>query len=205
MVRAHLSTFVLIYWHMDHWLEKISESLASNLVSLRQKSGLSQLALAKLAQVPRSTIAHLESGSGNPSLSNLARISAALQIGLEELLARPRPQCQLLKAKAVRSIRRSQGVATVFKLLPDPLPGMEIDRIEIERGGRLGGVPHTAGTKEYLTCVKGMIKVSVLGAQYQLEEGDVLAFPGDQPHAYHNAGDSKAVGFSVVALAVTQT
>lgn len=78
---------------------------------------------------------------------------------------------------------------------------MEIDRIEIERGGKLGGIPHTAGTKEYLTCVKGVIRVSVLGSQHQLEEGDVLAFPGDQPHAYHNAGDSKAMGFSVVALA----
>jgi hypothetical protein len=37
----------------------------------------------------------------------------------------------------------------------------------------------------------------------QLEEGDVIAFSGDQPHAYHNAGDSKAVGFSVVALALS--
>jgi quercetin dioxygenase-like cupin family protein len=186
---------------MDHWLEGISENLASNISTLRAKRRLSQLALAKLAQVPRSTIAHLESGSGNPSLSNLARISVALQVGLEELLARPRPQCQLTKAKDVRSIKRSQGAATVFKLLPDPLPGMEIDRIEIERGGRLGGIPHTAGTKEYLTCVQGGITVTVLGNPYKVEEGDVLAFPGDQPHSYRNVGASKALGFSVVVLA----
>jgi XRE family transcriptional regulator, regulator of sulfur utilization len=188
---------------MDDGLASISKSLASNLSDLRAKRGMSQLALAKLAQVPRSTVAHLESGCGNPSLLNLMRISAALQIGLEELLAQPRPQCQLTKARDVRSIKRSQGVARVFKLLPDPLPGMEIDRIEIERGGKLGGIPHSAGTKEYLTCVKGVIRVSVLETLYELEEGDVLAFPGDQPHAYHNAGDSKAVGFSVVALALS--
>jgi transcriptional regulator with XRE-family HTH domain len=197
------ATFLLINQHMDHWLEGISENLAANIVSLREKRGLTQLSLAKLAKVPRSTIALLESGSANPSLANLARISTALQIGLEELLARPRPRCQLLKARDVRSIRRSQQIATVFKLLPDPLPGMEIDRIEIDRGGKLGGIPHTAGTKEYLTCVKGTIGVSVLGAHYLLEEGDVLAFPGDQPHAYHNVGDSKAIGFSVVALALS--
>lgn len=185
---------------MDYRLEAISENLATNLVSLRTKRGLSQLSLAKLAQVPRSTVAHLESGSGNPTLSNLTRISAALQVSLEELLARPRPHCQLLKAKDIRSIKRSQGVATVFKLLPDPLLGMEIDRIEIERGGRLGGIPHSAGTKEYLTCVKGVITVTVLGSQYKVEEGDVLAFPGDQPHSYQNTGNSKAIGFSVVAL-----
>ncbi len=187
---------------MDHWLETVSENLASNIISLRAKRGLSQLALSKLARVPRSTVAHLESGSGNPSLSNLARVSAALQIGLEELLARPRPSCQLLKAKDVRSIKRSQGAATVFKLLPDPIPGMEMDRIEIAPGARLGGIPHSAGTKEYLTCLKGRIAVSVLGNRYELEEGDVLAFPGDQPHSYHSIGDTRAVGLSVVALAL---
>jgi transcriptional regulator with XRE-family HTH domain len=187
---------------MDQWLTAISKNLASNLTLLRAKRGLSQIALARLAGVPRSTVAHLESGGGNPSLSNLARVASALQIGLEELLSEPRPQCQLRKAKDVRSIKRSQGVATVFKLLPDPLPGMEIDRIEIERGGRLGGIPHTAGTKEYLTCIRGVMTVSVLGRQYRVEEGDVLAFPGDQPHSYQNTGASKAIAFSVVALAL---
>src|SRR5262249_8874584 len=156
----------------------------------------------KLSGVPRSTVAHLESGSGNPSLANLARISAALQVGLEELLSQPRPRCQLLKAKDVRAVKRSQGVATVFKLLPDPLPGMEIDRMEIAGGGRLGGIPHTAGTREYLTCVRGAITVSVAGERFEVEEGDVLAFPGDQPHSYQNAGAARAVGFSVVVLAL---
>lgn len=186
---------------MDQWLAAIAGNLASNLVSLRAKRGLSQLALAKLARVPRSTIAHLESGGGNPSLANLARVSAALQIGLEELLARPRAQCQLTRAKDVRAVKRSQGVATVFKLLPDPVPGMEIDRVEIERGGRLGGIPHTSGTKEYLTCLEGELTVTVLGDRYRVQEGDVLAFPGDQPHSYQNTGNAKAIGFSVVALA----
>jgi transcriptional regulator with XRE-family HTH domain len=186
---------------MDHWLDELSENLASNISSLREKRGISQMALAKLAQVPRSTIAHLESGSGNPSLSNLARVSTALQIGLDELLARPRAQCTLIKAKDVRAIKRGQGVATVFKLLPDPLPGMEIDRIEIQKAGRLGGVPHSHGTKEYFTCIKGSITVSVLGTQYKVNEGDVLAFPGDQQHSYQNSSEMLAIGYSVVVLA----
>jgi DNA-binding XRE family transcriptional regulator len=42
--------------------------LARNLVSLRHTRSLTQDALAKAAAVPRSTIANLESGDGNPSL-----------------------------------------------------------------------------------------------------------------------------------------
>lgn len=186
---------------MDEWLADLSKNLAENLASLRSRRGLSQAALARLCQVPRSTIAHVESGGGNPSLSNLSRISAALQVSVEELLSRPRPKCVLLKAGEVRAQKRNQGAATVFKLLPDPIPGMEIDKMVIERGGRFGGVPHTPGTKEYMTCVKGEVTVTVLGEGHRVEAGDVLAFPGDQPHSYHNTGDSKAVCFSVVVLA----
>ena len=186
---------------MDYGLDGIAQNLASNLVSLRTQRQMSQLALAKLAGVPRSTIAHLESGSGNPSLSNLTRISGALHIRIEELLTAPRPKCLHINAKDVRGVKRSQGMATVYKLLPDPIAGMEIDRLEIEKGGRLGGIPHTAGTKEYLTCSRGEITVNVLGSKYVLEEGDVLAFPGDQAHAYFNTGTGKAIGFSVVVLA----
>ena len=112
---------------MDDWLEGISRNLASNLASLRAKRGLSQSALAKLARVPRSTVAHLETGGGNPSLANLARLSAALHVGLEELLGRPRPRCQLTKAAEVRTVRRSQGVATVFKLLPEARTALGMD------------------------------------------------------------------------------
>ena len=186
---------------MDEWLDQLAGNLAKNVVSLREKRGLSQAALARLAGIPRSTIAHVESGAGNPSLANLSRLSAALQVSVEELLSRARPRCQLVKAGDVRVVRKSQGVALVSKLLPDPVPGMEIDRMEIEKGGRFGGVPHTPGTREYMTCVKGEVTVTVGGEKFRVGEGDVLAFPGDQAHAYQNSGSGKAVCFSVVALA----
>jgi hypothetical protein len=41
----------------------------------------------------------------------------------------------------------------------------------------------------------------VAGESFKVAEGDVLAFPGDQAHAYLNPTGKKAVGFSVVALA----
>lgn len=39
------------------------------------------------------------------------------------------------------------------------------------------------------------------GTAYRVQEGDVLAFPGDQAHSYSNTGNRKAVCVSVVALA----
>lgn len=194
-------SFMLIYWHMANAPDQVSEYLAQNIVSLRQKRSITQAGLAKIAGVPRSTVTHLESGSGNPSLSNLIKVASALQVTIEELLAAPRTRCKLLKNNELRAVKRSQGAVTVFKLLPDPIAGMEIDRMEIETGARMGGIPHVPGTKEYLTVIQGEVTVNVGGQAFRVREGDVLAFPGDQPHSYHNTGSRPARAFSVVALA----
>jgi quercetin dioxygenase-like cupin family protein len=63
------------------------------------------------------------------------------------------------------------------------------------------GVPHTAGTREYLTCETGRIVLTASGERYELGPGDVVVFRGDQRHAYANPGGVTAVGYSVVVLA----
>jgi quercetin dioxygenase-like cupin family protein len=80
---------------------------------------------------------------------------------------------------------------------------MEIDRIEVAAGGRMTGVPHTPGTREYLTCETGTLLLVVGGERFTLDAGDVAVFRGDQRHSYHNEGRRAAVGYSVVVLART--
>ncbi len=62
------------------------------------------------------------------------------------------------------------------------------------------GVPHTPGTREYLTVETGAIALTAAGRTWTLEPGDVLAFRGDQRHSYANPGRGAAVGYSVVML-----
>ena len=89
----------------------------------------------------------------------------------------------------------------IRKLLPDPIPGMEIDRFELPPGARMAGVPHTPGTREYLTCESGEIVLVASGERFDLAAGDLVAFHGDQRHSYANPGTKPAVGYSVVVLA----
>lgn len=185
---------------MDIEFRGLAQNLAHNLTDLRQRRNLTQDALAKLVGLPRSTIANLESGEGNPSLSNLARLSSSLQIPIENLLTPKRAVCKLIIAADVPIQERAQGQVKIYKLLPDNLPNMDIDRIEIQPGGQMKGIPHPAGTKEYFHCLQGEMTVSVLGNQYVVKKGDVLAFPGETNHLYLNKGKALAVGVSVVAL-----
>ena len=63
------------------------------------------------------------------------------------------------------------------------------------------GIPHTPGTREYLTCERGVIELAVSGRAWTLDPGDVVVFRGDQKHGYRNPGRGVAVAYSVIAFA----
>lgn len=184
---------------MDDASQDASVRLAANILQLRRKQSLTQALLAKRAAIPRSTLGNLESGEGNPSLSNLTRLAAALRVSVEELLAAPRPACVLIRAKELPTSDRGRGSVALTRLLPDAIPGLEIERMELLPGAFMRGVPHLEGTKEYLTALEGTTRVTVEGEDYDVTPGDVLAFPGDRRHSYHNPTGKKSRTLSVIA------
>lgn len=186
----------------DARLTELSTYLGRNLRSIRELRGLTQQQLADLCEVPRSTVANVEVGGSNPTLAVLARLAGALHLSIEELIARPRARCQLFPPEAlpVLTSKRSGG-SKLHKLLPHPIPGMAIDRMELAAKARHPGSPHAPGTHEFLYCERGTIKLWVGGEQFELTRGSVASFPGDQKHSYENAGSGVAIGFSVVSLA----
>ena len=179
--------------------DPLSTRLARNIKQLREARSLTQEQMAKLSAIPRATWGHLESGKANPTLAVLDKVARALQVPIEELTAAPRSSGRLYPRSALAE--RKQGDGLVRKLLPDPVPGMVIDRMEIPAGGRITGVPHMPGTREYLTCEAGEILLAAGGEQWKLGPGDVVVFRGDQRHSYANSGSRSAVGYSVVVLA----
>jgi transcriptional regulator with XRE-family HTH domain len=177
----------------------VASRLAANVAQLREARGLTQQQMARLAGVPRATWAHLESGHANPTLAVLNRAASALQVTIEELIRAPRSAVKHYPASMLPS--RTRGAVAIRKLLPDPIPGMEIDRMELPPAARMNGVPHVTGTTEYLTCERGEIQLVASGESWILAAGDVVVFRGDQRHSYANPTDKTAVGYSVVVLA----
>jgi len=175
------------------------DHLADNIKAIREARGLSQQQIAKAADIPRATWTHLESGGANPTLGVLVKVASALQVRLDELLAPPRQPARHLKASELPT--RTKGDVAIRKLLPEPLPGLDIERMVLPPKARMAGVPHTPGTREYLTCERGELVLTAAGEDWRLQTGDVIAFRGDQRHSYRNPGARIAVGYSVVVLA----
>jgi transcriptional regulator with XRE-family HTH domain len=181
--------------------ERVAAHLARNLVSLRRARSLTQDTLAKAAGVPRSTIANLESGQGNPSLAVLIKVVNALGAPVDELLAPPHAKVRHWPAGEIPRRSLGRGVR-VRPLVPEPVPEEMLTIMEFAPKGSMRGTPHLPGTREFFTCLRGRVTIFVAGARHDLNEGDVLAFPGNVAHFYQNPDNQQpAHGVSVVILA----
>ncbi len=175
------------------------DHLADNIKAIRSARGLSQQQIAKAAGIPRATWTNLESGAANPTLVVLVKVASALEVRLDELLAPPRQPARFLRADELPI--RQRGQVVIRKLIPEPLPNLDLERMMLPPGARMAGVPHTPGTREYLACEHGTVELAVAGERFTLAEGDVVIFRGDQRHAYHNPGKTPSVAFSAIAFA----
>jgi XRE family transcriptional regulator, regulator of sulfur utilization len=179
--------------------DDVATNLASNIRLLREARGLTQQQLAKLADIPRPTLTNLESGGANPTLAVLVKVAAALQLRVEELIGPPKASARFYRAAELP--QRVRGQVTVRKLLPDSLSGFEIERMQLPVGATMVGVPHTPGTREYLTCERGAVQLQAAGETWRLSPGELVVFRGDQRHSYKNVGNEVAIAYSVVAFA----
>ena len=68
-------------------MSKQDYPLSNNLKKLREKKGLSQDRLAKLADVANNTIIKIEQGENiNPTLDTLKKMAKALDVSVDELI-----------------------------------------------------------------------------------------------------------------------
>jgi len=178
----------------------INRNLAANIRRLREARNMSQQRIATISGIPRPTWASLETGTANPTLAVLNKAASALNVSIEELVGSPRSDFQFIPAGQVR--KRKRHDAKIRPLVPDALPGLEISRTELAPGGRMVGIPHTTGTREYLSCERGKVELIAGGEHHLLNEGDMLVFRGDQRHSYLNPDKRRvSISISVVCFA----
>ena len=180
-------------------MDDISTNLALNVRQMRSVRQLSQAQLAQIAGIPRPTLAHLESGTANPTLSVMMKLASALQVLMEELVAPPRSMVRHFTVEELH--QRQRGDSSVRQLLPEPIRGLKLERIELPAGAHLAGIPHARGTQKYIVCESGPITVGVAGESIVMALGDVVVFRGDQRHSYENRESTPAVCFGLVTAA----
>ena len=176
-------------------LDRLSASLAENLRRLREARGLTQQDLSEASGVPRPTLAHLESGSANPTLSVLARVAVSLGVAMEELVAAP-PAMLTFYARGSLSEPDQAGVR-VRELCPESGSGVVIERIELSLRACWVCAPGRHTDRSYLACERGEVEVASASERYTLQAGDGVVVRRGSGHQFVNRGRSLAVVYSV--------
>ncbi len=158
-----LSGFKCYYLNMS---DGTSTLLSSNLKRLREDAGLSQKALAEQSGVPRPTIAHLESGQANPTLSVVLKVASALGVGVNDLVEPEEAKVVIFGTRTL-PVTKTSRVRRVQLAEAGMLRDPTLERIVVKAGSRLPIVAHGQGPA--VLCVERGDFTLILGnAEYPL-------------------------------------
>ncbi len=159
--------------------------IAASLRRERTRNGLSLTEVARRAGIAKSTLSQLESGAGNPSLETLWALCVALQVPFAQLIARPEPKVQVIRAGEGPAVVSSQADYRAVLLSTCP-PGARRDVyfIAAEPGSQRSSDPHMPGAVEHVVLSGGRALVGLADEPVELRPGDYIAYPGDLPHVF---------------------
>ncbi|RME93985.1 MAG: XRE family transcriptional regulator [Verrucomicrobia bacterium] len=168
---------------------------------LRRQRGWSLEDLAAASAVSRSMLSEIERGNANPTLAVACRIAAAFGLSVGQLVdggaASP---IEVVRAGDPAHLYRSDEQCRIRTLSPLHLEKqVEFYEVTLRPEGALRSAPHYAGTREFLTVVRGKVGVESGEHRAELAAGDSAHYRADLPHAIVNLAAEEAVVFLVVS------
>ncbi|QUH03264.1 helix-turn-helix transcriptional regulator [Saccharopolyspora erythraea] len=167
--------------------ESAGQVLAANLRALRERAGLSLSEVARRSGIAKGTLSQLESGAGNPTIETVFSLSNALSVPVSSLLTeRLDPEVVLVRSRGLevlssnavdlRMLRRMDLTETVVELYDQRVRPGEVQRSQGHPG------------REHVVVTSGVLRVGPPEAPFELEAGDYVCFPAQQPHIYETVG-----------------
>ncbi|MEE2640311.1 MAG: XRE family transcriptional regulator [Planctomycetota bacterium] len=156
--------------------------------------------LASLCGVSRSMLSQIERGAANPTLGVAFRIAQAFGMSLGDLVD---PKMAAARIDVIRAddnnyLFRDDANCRIRTLSPLHLEKeTEFYELVLKTGGRLESSPHFTGAREFLTVLKGNLKVTAGSEMIELCRGDSAHYPADVPHQIDNSGRGEAIAFLV--------
>lgn len=169
------------------------EVVAAGVRRRRQERGWTLDTAASRLGVSRRSLAQLEAGQANPSLSTLLSIAVGFDISLVELLAgddKPTITVQADNASAPVLWTGAHGGEARLLVGFDPL---ELWHWSLAPGDVRSSDAHLPNAREAFLVTAGAVTLTVgSGDPVVVKRGQSALFRSDEPHAYRNDGKSLA-------------
>jgi transcriptional regulator with XRE-family HTH domain len=171
----------------------LSGNLGKTVQRLRKAYNLSLSELAEHSGVAKSIISQIERNETNPTLATIWRLSQALDVSIERVLA---------SGDDEPFIERSSRADTPILLSDDgkvrlaiigwikTVEWLQWYDLRSEPGGVLDSEAHQRGSVECLSVVEGDFEVEVAGVVQTARTGETLRYRCDRPHVVRCVGDA---------------
>lgn len=169
----------------------------------RKSRGLTLAALAERSGVSRSMLSAIERGTVNPTFSVVWTLTQSLGIDFNTLDRSASVDDPIeYQPRYSTPVRRSaDGKCRLYMLGPSHtvLP-IEWHDVHFEPGGLLDSAAHAPGTFEHLTCLAGVLSVTIGDVTVRADSGDTLRYRADQPYTIRNEQDQTSRALLLIAL-----
>lgn len=179
----------------------MSNPISDGIKRLRSQHKLTQTQLAAMAEIPRATLANMESEQSNPSINLVVKVATALGVSVDDLISRQSAHVTEVARKDMPVSQADEAKYLSTRVSPISTQNLMINDIVMEPGCFSKGVPHPEGSHELFLCLEGVANVEVQGEEYLVTAGDLIYFHGHLPHCYGNKSSEQVRAVAVVYMA----
>ncbi len=164
----------------------LSGQLGKTIQRLRKAYNLSLSDLAEQSGVAKSIISQIERNETNPTLATIWRLSQALDVSIERVLAAGDEEPFIEKiSRADTPILLSEDGKVRLAIVGwiKTVEWLQWYEVTADPGGVLDSDPHQRGSVESLSVTEGVFEVEVGGTLQRARPGETLRYRCDRPHS----------------------
>lgn len=177
--------------------------IGKNIQKIRSSRSLTLNVLSERSGVSKAMLSQIESDKVNPTVATVWKIAKGLGVDLQDLLdtdTQPKRVFSINPAsEAVTKLETAENGVTIQILSPlNMVEDLEMYMLSFEPHTSLPSEPHFPGTQEFLTVIKGAVKVTAGENSAELRKGDFLMYHCDVEHTISNESAQPAKVHMVV-------
>ncbi|GLK75831.1 transcriptional regulator [Methylopila jiangsuensis] len=176
---------------LDDGAQIVSGQLGKTIQRLRKAYNLSLSELAEQSGVAKSIISQIERNETNPTLATIWRLSQALDVSIDRVLASGEDAPffeKLSRADTPLIVSEDGKVRLAIIGWIKTVEWLQWYDVTAEPGGALESDAHQRGSIECLSVLSGEAEVEVAGHAERVRAGETLRYRCDSPHVVRAVG-----------------
>src|SRR5919205_3600840 len=178
---------------LESGAQVLSGNMGKTIQRLRKAYNLSLSELAEQSGVAKSIISQIERNETNPTLATIWRLSQALDVSIERVLAAADDEPFIEKSsRADTPILVSEDGRIRLAIIGwiKTVEWLQWYDVTSEPGGVLDSDAHQRGSVECLSVLDGEFEVEAGGVTQRAKAGETLRYRSDRPHSVRCMSDA---------------